>query len=204
MRDAKWQEDNDDKWAPAMKAAWHKNLEEFLRAELVEKPKDDDATLPKICRLATFDLACSIDHQLVIMCGKGLASFQQKDGETRCLSDREHLTITWDTGSDNVCLSSWLLYKARLRCSILFDPHAPNLALLVECHSCSWVVLDSPRGHHLCEPRERTLEWGGQFPEGERSGEASHSQWPSQGSIVDYIAAQDNVRQRAGPGHSCG
>lgn len=122
MRDAKWQVGDAEKWSPEGREAWRRDLDAFLAAEEKDGQLDTGGPKTKMHRVATFDLACGIDHQLVVMCGKGLQSYSVREAEDRPIDNREHLRICWDTGSDNTCLSSYMLYKQKLRVSVLRDP----------------------------------------------------------------------------------
>lgn len=87
-----------------------------------EKDRRKKQTEQTLKRLASYDLACGIDNQLNIMTGAGFDRFAVAENDSRPLHQRPHLTLCWDTGSDNVATSSYLLCRKRLRVSVLWDP----------------------------------------------------------------------------------
>ena len=137
---AQWQVIRDAKWtqAPAgadgsiaRKLEWRRAVESYLSAETA----DDKSATPtkeaydKLARVATFDLVNSLDKQFKNMIGEGLSRFLPQTNDPRPLHERPRLTLHWDTGSDNVCGSSDLLYRKNER-----DHYSGSTAQGVEMH----------------------------------------------------------------------
>ena len=124
MRDARWAVAEEAvRWAKRRKVLWRQEIETSLSEEGGAEPsgkKEDDEKQWK--RLASFDLVCGVDRQFVITTGQGLNVLEEQESEERPIYARPHLTISWDTGPDNVCASSYLLNKKSLRTSICWDP----------------------------------------------------------------------------------
>ena len=127
MRDARWQvEDRAVRWSASRMAKWRNEIETFLKEENIPKAAtagaiedDDDKRTWK--RLSSFDIVCALDRQLMIASGHGLKLFEALDEEP-ALDERSHLTLRWDTGSDNVCASSYLLNANCVRRSVFWGP----------------------------------------------------------------------------------
>ena len=114
------------RWSATRMEKWRNEIETFLKEESIPKAAaahatgdDDDKRTWK--RLSSFDIVCALDRQLMIASGHGLKLFEALKTEP-ALDERSHLTLCWDTGSDNVCASSYLLNAKRLRCSVFWDP----------------------------------------------------------------------------------
>lgn len=140
MRDNKWSlGETGEKWSQDQQDGWRKDVESFLLEEGKRANNQELAAKKaskKTQRLVSYDLVCALDHQLVIMTGKGLSMFKKGDAEARPLHEREHLTLCCDTGSDNVCSSAYLLGQAKLRASVFWDP-------LHKVWRCIWNVVRS-------------------------------------------------------------
>ena len=81
-------------------------------------------------RIATLDLAVAIDWQLQATVGDGLWQFRP-GGVEWPLARRQRLTLNWDSGPDNVCMSGAVLNHFWMRCSVFFRLHPQALALSV-------------------------------------------------------------------------
>ena len=114
MRDAKWSIEQGTKVSlRERQAEWRARVEAFLATELAKEQGEQRQTSTtakdKLKRLAAFDICCGVDHQLQIMTGEGFNRFKAQEEEAKELHKRPHLTLCWDTGSDNVACSSYLL-----------------------------------------------------------------------------------------------
>ena len=114
---------------PEQMEEWRLVIKSFLEEEEVAQGAADSKrkTPAKIQRVATFDLACGADRQLKAMTGEGWKRFRV-DGQdhAQSLLTRPRMTVIWDMGPDNLCLTGWMMNHAKLRCSVFFSI----------CHKC--------------------------------------------------------------------
>ena len=81
----------------------------------------------KLRRLAAYDWAVSLDHQLQVV-GRGLKDFEEVEDENGKLKNINPdnpppcLVVNMDEGSDGFCAMWYLINQKRLRCFFYFDP----------------------------------------------------------------------------------
>ena len=115
----------------AEKQTWRSLGEGFL-AGLSQAAAEEDpahvhvAKAQKEERVASHSALVQINWMLMCAKGHGILAYQPKAGDERPLQSREHLALIVDKGSDNWCLSWFLIYHLRLRVSVYPDPfHGP-------------------------------------------------------------------------------
>jgi hypothetical protein len=115
----------------AEKQTW-RSLGEGLLAGLRQAAADEEpehihvAQAQKELRVASH--SALVQANWMLMCAKGhdTLAYQPKADDERPLQRREHLALIADKGSDNWCLSWYLIYHLRLRASVYPDPfHGP-------------------------------------------------------------------------------
>ena len=103
---------------------WRGSIEALLAVAAAEDATADawteNQTNKKWERIATLDLAVAIDWQLQATVGDGLWQFRP-GGVEWPLARRQRLTLNWDSGPDNVCMSGDVPNHYWMRCSVLFD-----------------------------------------------------------------------------------
>ena len=115
---------------------WKLKAELFLAEELSEQKKKDAAAAnkKKWYRVATSDLAWGTERRFQVMLGHGMIALATK-GEgvvvPEHILDRQRVTISWDMGPDNLCFTSYLLFKKEYRVSVFFSP-------LHKVQRCMW------------------------------------------------------------------
>ena len=159
------------------RAAWRKRAEFFLDAALLDEAEQKEAKLINVKwhRLATMDLVCGVEWQMVVTgIIDGWAYFSSLIFPLHpCIYLRPRATIVWDKGPDNLCATLYLLNKKRLRASFFFSPvHGLQRGMWGGCelagkHAVLLVavsVVNVERGPHHGEAnwqqiKESTLEW---------------------------------------------
>ena len=127
MRDFKSRARPDLEYDADSLVGWREKVDHFLSVE-VSHEKDEVAKKAgekrKAHRLCTSDLAYAMDWQMQVSSGHSWEEFLvlESDVHPRVpLHKRFRITIGWDMGPDNLCLTGYAMNRKRLRFCIFFS-----------------------------------------------------------------------------------